>query len=292
MAINPKTVKHTRKLVVTFDFYAYGMVKTDHGDRPQLVHEEPQIDQPSRLVRLATRLRLTKGNKALGGTVAKAYTFVSRNYRQGDHVILVVRSRSDIRKDSNVKAAEILAKHLHNGTDPIGLSHHQIENDGVIPARIPIYCVAVGVAGGTKSMSECNDECKSRFPAGIEHVICWAYGDKHRSCVTQFDTIGGIISREICISWDLRGYKLWINFTKHVIHYEEDQIPPWDEHKPVWIKEINSYAANIPGTFLESTKPVGMYFHELRKYQGLPGLWKGGSMLVWKSYRSVDERHV
>ena len=85
----------------------YGLIVTEKGDRPQLVHRQPTIERPSGLVRFATRLGLMNGtfcrqnyiqliqcrvgNKPLMDAVKKAYTFVSRNYRPGDQVMSVAK---------------------------------------------------------------------------------------------------------------------------------------------------------------------------------------------------------
>ncbi|KDN38255.1 hypothetical protein RSAG8_09654, partial [Rhizoctonia solani AG-8 WAC10335] len=90
-----------------------GMIKTDKGDRPQLVHDQDRIYRPSRFVRFLTRLGLSNGNKAeIEGAVAKAYMFVSRNYAPGDQVILDVGSYYEMDTDPNLVAVGMLARHL------------------------------------------------------------------------------------------------------------------------------------------------------------------------------------
>ncbi|EUC53474.1 hypothetical protein RSOL_003410 [Rhizoctonia solani AG-3 Rhs1AP] len=111
------------------------MIRTDDGDRPQLVHYQYYIERPSRLIRFATRLGLTKGDKPIMNAVKMAYAFVTGNYRQGDQVTLFVDSSYDRYLD----AAEMLAKHLHGGTSPGNLSRVQSKSGGeVAPRQIPI----------------------------------------------------------------------------------------------------------------------------------------------------------
>ncbi|KEP45272.1 hypothetical protein V565_294240, partial [Rhizoctonia solani 123E] len=169
------------------------MIRTDDGDRPQLVHYQDHIGTPSLFIRFATRLGLTRVNKPMMDAVEKTYAFVAGNYRQGDQVILLVGSYNGRHLD----AAEMLAKHLHNGIRPGDLLRVQSKNAGdVPPGRIPIHCVAVNGLGERSSVSERSDELKSRFPAGIEHIICWDYWKAVRSCDTRYDAEGSIISRE------------------------------------------------------------------------------------------------
>ncbi|KEP45289.1 hypothetical protein V565_291830, partial [Rhizoctonia solani 123E] len=186
------------------------MIRTGDGDRPQLVHWQGWIEKPSRLIRFATRLGMTKEDKPMMDAVERAYAFVTGNYRQGDQVTpLVVLLR-----DRQLDAAEMLAKHLHGGIRPGDLSRVHFKNVGdVLPGRIPIHCVAVYGLGEKSSASEWNDELKSRFPAGIEHIVCWSYWEGHRSCATRYDADGKMFGltftqSKICISRDDRGYEL------------------------------------------------------------------------------------
>ncbi|CAE6542918.1 unnamed protein product [Rhizoctonia solani] len=238
------------------------------------------------MVRFAARLGLTKGNKSMMNAVESAYSFVSRNYKPGDQVILYVRSYA-VDSDLNLKAAETLAKHLHDGTRPGDRPEsHPSSGHHESPGKILIHGVVIQVFHGTRQIREVNDEPKSRFPPGIEHIVCFTHADD-RSCATRFDKTGGIVSREICISssnyWNLEIY-----CAKHVIYYEEDKIPKWDKGDPVWTQELDSSPGGASdGLGLELTKPVGMYRHELRKYSR----YKGANefILVWKSYRGVDQ---
>ncbi|CAE7207104.1 unnamed protein product [Rhizoctonia solani] len=89
-----------------------GLIEIDDGDRPQLVHRQDWIEQPSRLVRFATRLGLAKGDKPMLEAVEKAYGFIARNYASGDQVILCVWTSDKWETDRYAKALEILARHL------------------------------------------------------------------------------------------------------------------------------------------------------------------------------------
>ncbi|CAE6398236.1 unnamed protein product [Rhizoctonia solani] len=294
MNIDAGVVKHPRRLVVSFGYYDGGMIRTDDGDRPQLVHFQKKIEKPSLLIRFATRLGLTKGNKPMMDAVKETYAFVTGNYRQGDQVTLLVWSAFD----RNLDAAEMLAKHLHDGTRPGDLLSVRSKNVGdVPPGRIPIHCVAVDNYGERSSVSEWNNALKSRFPAGVEHIICWDYENGSRSCATRYDVDGKMFAltfdqSEICITGGDYDLALRLHCTKHVIYYDEHRIPKWDDHEPVWTHRLDSSTGDVQGGLpLEATRPFGMYVHDLRKYQGLPGIRGDGSMLVWKSYRSASEHN-
>ncbi|KEP46681.1 hypothetical protein V565_186180, partial [Rhizoctonia solani 123E] len=191
------------------------IIQTDDGDRPQLVHRQKHIGKASLLIRLATHLGLTKGDKPMTDAVEKAYAFVSGHYRQGDQVTLLIWSYHP----RDLDAAEMLAKYLRNGTPPSDLSRVQSKNVGnVSSGRIPIHCVAVfglgeksgilPVFGERSSVIEWNDKLRSRSPPGIKHITCWDYGIEFRNCTTRWDADGSMISREICNSGDGGGYEL------------------------------------------------------------------------------------
>ncbi|CUA67934.1 hypothetical protein RSOLAG22IIIB_07619 [Rhizoctonia solani] len=285
-----------------------GLTTLNEGSRQQLVHKTPWIEKPSLMVRFAARLGLTKGNKSMMNAVESAYSFVSGNYEPGDQVMFVATSwwehdlanvvlaslYVDLRlfgSDLDLKAAETLAKHLHDGTRPGDRPEsHPSSGHHESPGKIPIHGVVVEAYRETRQMCEVNDELKSRFPPGIEHIICWTSAVSGRSCATRFDMTGGIVWREIYISPD-GGWYLWIHCTKHVIYWQEDEIPAWDKDDPVWTQELDSSLGGAQdGLSLGLTKPVGMYRHELRKYRRLIK-WKYVFMLVWKSYRGVDQSH-
>ncbi|CAE6463332.1 unnamed protein product [Rhizoctonia solani] len=291
-----------RRLVVIFynpDWVlAYTMIEDDKGDRQQLVYEQrilcpPPPPRPSRLERLLMRLgRKPPPSKASENVkqsnaqaIADAHGFVSRNYRSGDQVIL--RTDRNIKEECVIEAMEILARHLHNGTTPGQPSEAQPGRDENAPGRlIPIYAVAaLWWNGPTESVSVTNDGLKSRFPPGIQHIICYQRSyPEARSCSTEFDLDGGVISREISM-YDTAGLTYdtqnW-HTTKHIIYHIPDRIPDWHTQKPVWTKELDSSPSGIPGNSPSSTLPAGMYRHELRRYQGGP---EGSDRLVWKSFR-------
>ncbi|CAE6415853.1 unnamed protein product [Rhizoctonia solani] len=221
--------------------------------------------------------------------VESAYSFLSGNYKPGDQVILCAFSGA-LDSDCHLKAAETLAKHLHDGTRPGDRSGSQ-PNSGNNKSlgKIPIYGVVARVYDQKREMCEVNDELKSRFPHGIEHIVCYTHDDD-RSCATRFDMTGGIVSREIYIS-PYGGWDLGTHCSKHVIYHEERLIPTWDADDPVWTQELDSSPGGAQhGHGLELTKPVGMYRHELRTYHRH---YKRNDIfvLVWKSYRGVDQPH-
>ncbi|CAE6394504.1 unnamed protein product [Rhizoctonia solani] len=280
----------------------------DDGHRQQLVHKTPYVQEPSLMVRFAARLGLTKGNQSMMNAVESAYSFVSGNYKPGDQVMFVATSWWEhdlankvpasltvyspaIDSDLDLKAAETLAKHLHDGTRPGDLPEsHPSSGNNESPGKIPIYGVVVKTYRETRQMCELNDELKSRFPPGIKHIICWTYFGRERSCATRFDMTGGIVWREMCMSLD-SGWNLWFHCTKHVIYWQEYRIPIWDKNHPVWTQVLDSFPGVPDGLVWGLTKPVGIYRHELRKYRCLDLQGKYSFMLVWKSHRGVDESH-
>ncbi|KAH7332875.1 hypothetical protein B0J17DRAFT_148326 [Rhizoctonia solani] len=278
---------------VDYEIFFNAMIQTDEHDRPQLVstHEIPRVVEPSLMDRLAIRLRLKKGNKpVIDQAVADGYEFISRNYAPGDQVVLIAWSFDNGDPEPFVKAAETLATHPHDGTSPGDRSNFKSRQGGATATRrIPIHGVAVCDWYGLKrdSMSGWNDELKSRFPPGIEHIICYKWeADRERGCSTRFGPDGSMMSRQIFQCLDDSWWGMWIYCTKHVIYWKEDEIPKWDEHKPVWTRELSSAPSGTQGGVLaEGMKPAGMHRHELRKYQDLPR-WSGKiSMLVWTSSR-------
>ncbi|CUA67952.1 hypothetical protein RSOLAG22IIIB_07634 [Rhizoctonia solani] len=286
----------------------YYVSELNKDNRQQLVHKTPRIEKPSRLVRFGVRLGLTKGNKSVMDAVESAYSFLSRNYEPGDQVMFVAGccweydladvviaslyvGSGAINSDLDLKAAETLAKHLHDGTRPGDRPEsHSSSGHHESPGKIPIHGVVVWVGRETRQMCKANDELKSRFSPGIEYIISYTYDRGERSCATRFDMTGGIVWREICISSG--GYwGLWIHCTKHIIYWNKDWIPKWDKDDPVWTQELHSSPGGAQDHLgLRLTKPVGMYRHELRKYHRLY-YGKDKFMLVWKSYHGVDESH-
>ncbi|CAE6404463.1 unnamed protein product [Rhizoctonia solani] len=278
------------------------------GNRQQLVHITPRVERTSLMVRFAARLGLTRGNKSMMNAVEGAYSFVSGSYKPGDQVMFVTTSwwEHDLANvvlaslTPNIWRVQSLIQHVHyvddteqhDGTRPDDRSEsHPSSGNNESPGKIPIYGVVVGVDYETRQMCEVNDELKSRFPPGVEHIVCWTLFGRERSCATRFDMTGGIVWREICITLDV-GWDLRIHCTKHVIYWEERWIPKWDKVNLVWTQELNSFSGGAQdGLGWGLTKPVGMCRHELRKYHCLDR-WRGDLfMLVWKSYRGVDQSH-
>ncbi|CAE6486365.1 unnamed protein product [Rhizoctonia solani] len=288
------------------------MIKDDKGDRPQLVHRQriprppsppslPPPPRPSRLERLWGRLgrkpppskvsedvkqEMAKVKQSNAQAIASAHGFVTYNYQSGDQVILLPQQSSG--GGHVVEAMEILARHLHNGTTPGEPSEAQPEREENTPGRqIPIYAVAEICRwwnSPTESVSVTNDGLKSRFPPGIEHIICCQRSfPEARSCSTEFDLDGGVISREISMHDTANiAHHTEIRTTKHIIYYKPESIPDWDTEKPIWTKELDSSPNGIPRNSPSSALPAGMYQHELRRYQGGP---RGSDRLVWKSFR-------
>ncbi|CAE6417275.1 unnamed protein product [Rhizoctonia solani] len=227
-----------RRLVVYFHNWSGPTVLPDHmiqddeGDRPQLVHTDqihhppspPSPPDPSLLDRLLMLLgRTLLPSKASENVkeendpaIADAHRFVTRNYRSGDQVMFVTGHSLEVSlglisifslltyqfwtADHVMKAMEILAQHLHNGTTP-GEPYNPLPGAGnCAPGRrIPIYAVAaISCNGSTERICETNDELKSIFPPGIEQIISydWSHSES-RSCSTVFNLEGGIISREV-----------------------------------------------------------------------------------------------
>lgn len=224
--------------------------------------------------------------------VVDAYEFISRHYVPGDQVVLQAERYSDEDREHMAKGVETLARHLHDGTRPGDRSILKSRSEDSIPTRrIPIHCIAVMGSYGLniEHISAWNDVLKTRFPPGIEHIICYTWGDGlGRACSTVCDTDGSIISRQILHCRGYTGDRVWIHCTKHVIYYNQDWIPKWEEGNPVWTRELSSLPSGTQGSIVpELIKPAGMYRHELRKYQKVPR-YDGDkvSTLVWKSSRN------
>ncbi|KAJ1302322.1 hypothetical protein OPQ81_001138 [Rhizoctonia solani] len=214
--------KHPRRLVVVFydddswNFAGY-MNQNDEGDYPQLIHQQkisrhsPKPNAKiSRLKRLlmSFRVKPTPVNvpgklKPLGDeAIVEAHGFVSRNYRVGDQIILLADQGNS--GDHLVKAMESLATHLYKGTRPIEPSQIQLDyEENVLEQGLCIYAIAVELGHAVESVSLLNNQLKSRFPPGIEHIKCQTSSiGGSWSCSTIFDPNGGIISREICFYED------------------------------------------------------------------------------------------
>ncbi|CAE7231060.1 unnamed protein product [Rhizoctonia solani] len=170
-----------RKLVVSFGSIRGYLIETDHGERPQLVHCQGQIDLPSRWDRFTTRLGLGKGtynmppliqvspcavvgDKPLLDAVRSAYEFITRRYALGDQITLVVNPDTDVygQVEHFLKAAEMLVRHLHDCTRPPNFFVSDCTAETAIDP-IPIHAVLVRAPGDTKSISTWSDELKSRY---------------------------------------------------------------------------------------------------------------------------------
>ncbi|CAE7206734.1 unnamed protein product [Rhizoctonia solani] len=245
------------------------LVETNSGDRPQLVHRQKYIYPPSRSARLATRIGLANGDKPILKAVERAHRFLACNYVPGNQVILAVSTSAEWEADLNIKAMQILARHMHDGTSP---------GNGEDGRRIPIYGVVAWkhAFGDRQSIITWSDELRSKLPPGISHMICWnPYGDFH-SCSTTFDHDGAIASRELRFSKYNNSFELRTDVTKHILYYEQNGIPQWDEYQPVWTHVTSSCSREARDILpSEPIRPAGMYHHEIRKYRRLPGLKQG-----------------
>ncbi|CAE6424093.1 unnamed protein product, partial [Rhizoctonia solani] len=210
-----------RKLVVILSGYA----GSSHGDKPmgsdmdgypQLIRilRLPWIDRPSRIDRLVDRLKLTKEKRLpYEDVVEDAYTFISQNYQPGNHVVLIV----DVLRPDDQKAlsdaAETLARHLYNGTDPRYLQKPQSKDESnPAESSIPVHCVIVDDTNATSGPSEWNDQIKSRLaynqkrqlshPASSDSLqesgTLFAAVDP--SPVTQFTTVVVRLLQKRCVS--------------------------------------------------------------------------------------------
>ncbi|CAE6490184.1 unnamed protein product [Rhizoctonia solani] len=200
------TTERPKKLVVIFSGYSgssheAGTIPTDL----QLIHNPrlPWIEKVSRFDRLVHRLKFKKEKKSqIDEPVAGAYTFVSRNYEPGNQVILIVDTILPRDEATLLEAAVILAGHLNNGTRP----RHPLETEpstgSNAPERpIPIHGVIVDGSYTPESISQLSDQLKSRFPRGVEHIVCFRK-EHNYSCSTISNPHGHIIAREMCFYSD------------------------------------------------------------------------------------------
>ncbi|KAH7332886.1 hypothetical protein B0J17DRAFT_148695 [Rhizoctonia solani] len=203
MSVDRGPVERPKKIIIVLSSYSGSgnestTIPTDLNEYPQTVHLQrlPWIEKPSRIDRLVDRLGLKKDRKLpIDDAVAGSYKFISRNYRTGDHLILVVDVILPRDEKSLIDAAETLAKHLHNGTIPRHLPKTQSEDGSYALGRcIPLYSVIVDGASVSESISDWNDQIKSRFPPGIKYITC-SRGDY--SCSTMSNPDGGLDSREV-----------------------------------------------------------------------------------------------
>ncbi|CAE6465704.1 unnamed protein product [Rhizoctonia solani] len=117
------------------------MIETGNGNCPQKIDYWCYIERRSHLVQFAARLGLTKENELLMIAIEQAYTFIYSNYELEDQVLLYFYL-TEMYSDHNLKAAEILIKHLQNGTCPGNSSESQPSSgSNVPPMQIPIQQV-------------------------------------------------------------------------------------------------------------------------------------------------------
>ncbi|CAE7182749.1 unnamed protein product [Rhizoctonia solani] len=201
---------------------------------------------------------------------------------------LIISGQPAIDRDPRLKAAEVLARHLHNGTRP-GDSNARSGKDTYTPARkISVHCVAIEGWIEIKNMSVWNDELKARFPPGTEHIICGTFHDKnYRSCSSAFDLTGNLVSRELYITQDTY-WAMWIYSTRHVAYFTDDDIPQWDKLGPAWTQTLSSHPSGVHDINSSSVRPAGMHNHSLRMYKDLPWRGESFSMFVWKSSHGGD----
>ncbi|KAJ1299412.1 hypothetical protein OPQ81_002642 [Rhizoctonia solani] len=238
---------------------------------------------------LSSRSKEPSYDKAVAGS----HSYLCDYYRPGDQIVLV--ADSTYANDHFVKPLEILARHLHYGTTPIEQSEARPKGiRNVVGWRIPIHGVAVDFGLITSTISSLNDQLKSRFPSGTEHIICSGRSnDNYFSCSTRCGSDGTIVCREVCFySNPASCSAIFISATKDFIYFKPVKIPDWDEEELVWTRVLNSSPHGTPGMIsLDLVLPVGMYRHEIRKYKRiLPEQWeynfKHSDVLVWKSYQN------
>ncbi|CAE6447006.1 unnamed protein product [Rhizoctonia solani] len=181
------------------------MIQTDQDDRPQLVHKLnfSHIRTPPFLGRLAILLKLKKGNQRLiQGDDVMFVLYPLRDQGSNNMTVtsLYLTGQPAIEVDPRLKAAEILARHLHNGTRPS--DSNEKPRDGIHSPikRVPVHCISIEGWVPIESITKWSDGLRARFPLGTENIICGTYYDKtYRSCSTIFDSLGNMISREVDI---------------------------------------------------------------------------------------------
>ncbi|CAE7094222.1 unnamed protein product [Rhizoctonia solani] len=190
------------------------LIHTNGGNRPQLVHWQRRIQQPSGFVRFATRLGLANGNKPILEAAEKAHRFITSNYKPGDQVTLVVTTAAKWETNYQAKATEMLAWHLYNGTSPSNRSKTQI-GAGVNTGRIPIHAVVAYVVSDEKqSLSSWSDGWKPRlnrtttgdrhaggvhsnlqFAKPIQEVVCGSVGRMTGYGIRNCDPLGWVYTQ-------------------------------------------------------------------------------------------------
>ncbi|CAE6424101.1 unnamed protein product [Rhizoctonia solani] len=123
--------------------------------------------------------------------------FLSHNYTPGDRIILLVSSSRKI-PHYPMKAAEALARHLHEEIEPDALEEIMFPGESRMEASKPIHCVGIHARGQIDSVSGWNEELKLRFPSGIKRIVCWNTSNvTHQTCVATFDQDGSTLSKEV-----------------------------------------------------------------------------------------------
>ncbi|CAE6473541.1 unnamed protein product [Rhizoctonia solani] len=280
-----------------------GLITTDQGNRPQLVHgpiELPpgffppggdrELEKESPWIQTQFTQHFAEDRRRISGAVAKAYRFLSRNYRPGDHIVLAVDPVHGESTDLHLGAVEMLVRHLYDGTCPDGLPKVQsVDKGDALEKRMPIRCVLVGAFSSVGSISARSKELTFKLAPRVEQIICWdfVYGSS-QCCSTRFDSEGVVISREICFTKQAFNYELRRRATEHIIYHDDYNLPVMDEQALVWTHAFSSLCSETGEALsLDLRRPCGTYHHELRKYQNQ---WRSGdNMLVWKLSRSEDE---
>ncbi|KAJ1302229.1 hypothetical protein OPQ81_001051 [Rhizoctonia solani] len=278
-------VKGPRRLVVNFygdgySSYLDDMIGGGGNNHLQLVHKQ-RFRHPPLLDQLLIRFRLKSRSTYMLSAVEEAHKFLTRNYQPGDQLIgiLLLAQRSSFRViGSSSKESRRMGR----------------EGEMDISGQpIPIYAVILNALMSVDSISSLNIQMQSRFPPGVEYIISHGGNSgEYASCSIRCDSAGAIVSKEICLYNN--AYTSWPTFayaTRDVIYYGPQWIPNWDELEPVWIHVLNSTGSDTERMLpLQTVLPVGMYLHELRKYERVPHEWPHGSgrpldMLIWRSSR-------
>ncbi|KAJ1302228.1 hypothetical protein OPQ81_001051 [Rhizoctonia solani] len=302
-------VKGPRRLVVNFygdgySSYLDDMIGGGGNNHLQLVHKQ-RFRHPPLLDQLLIRFRLKSRSTYMLSAVEEAHKFLTRNYQPGDQVILLAYCYSP--KEAPFESLAVLARNLAGRITPPQPWYRRTKPTRTIePSRmgregemdisgqpIPIYAVILNALMSVDSISSLNIQMQSRFPPGVEYIISHGGNSgEYASCSIRCDSAGAIVSKEICLYNN--AYTSWPTFayaTRDVIYYGPQWIPNWDELEPVWIHVLNSTGSDTERMLpLQTVLPVGMYLHELRKYERVPHEWPHGSgrpldMLIWRSSR-------
>ncbi|CAE6427169.1 unnamed protein product [Rhizoctonia solani] len=275
----------------------------EEGRIRQIVHRQEfnPVNQRETLVkRLGRRVGIQQQPElpTYVTAAAKAYEYVRKYYNEGDSVILL--ADSDVSPDAVIAATELLVKCLLGNKAPPerleDLPHFEPGDAG--RGRIPVKCVAFGVAGFNyqdQDVTILNETILAKFPASIEHVICWKCKDESfSSCSTVRQPTGHIKTKEVCFCpGDYpRWYDLQIHLTKRLIQYMPNYVPTWDEGEPTWVQrrldqseDVTWFGQPTNGSVQSrGERPVGVQSIELRKYDWENDSGRARTCLVWKSF--------